>query len=76
MWTGEVFNRRKNGDVFPVWLMINTIYGPRGGVLGYIGISRPLSEEEQTREEGATLRTKEGKAKAPPSILARSPQGS
>lgn len=43
-WTGEVFNRRKDGSVFPVQLIVNTIYGKDGEIIGYIGISRDITE--------------------------------
>ncbi len=31
-WRGEIWNRRKNGEVYVEWLTINTIYGEDGSV--------------------------------------------
>ncbi len=48
-WIGEIYNRRKDGTVFPVQLIENTIYGKDGEVIGYIGISRDISEKYEAR---------------------------
>jgi len=53
VWKGQVYNRRKDGSVFPVRLVLSAIYGKTGEVLGYAGISTDISEEEQRREETA-----------------------
>jgi len=54
-WLGEIFNRRKDGTVFPVQLIENTIYGKKGEVLGYIGISRNISERKQSEKTNRRL---------------------
>jgi PAS domain S-box-containing protein len=48
-WIGEIYNRRKDGTVFPVQLIENTIYGKDGEVIGYIGISCDISEKYEAR---------------------------
>jgi len=48
-WIGEIYNRRKDGAIFPVQLIENTIYGQDGEVIGYIGISRDISEKYESR---------------------------
>ncbi len=53
VWKGQVYNRRKDGSVFPVRLVLSAIYGKTGEVLGYAGISTDISEEERRREETA-----------------------
>jgi diguanylate cyclase (GGDEF)-like protein/PAS domain S-box-containing protein len=37
-WEGEIQNRRKDGEIFPVWLTIHVVRGVGGEVQGYIGI--------------------------------------
>ncbi|MCK6423671.1 MAG: EAL domain-containing protein [Burkholderiaceae bacterium] len=37
-WEGEIWNRRKSGEVFPEWLTISAIQGPDGQVRQYLGI--------------------------------------
>jgi len=42
-WCGEVWNRRKNGEVYAEWLTISTITGAAGAASHYIGISSDIS---------------------------------
>ncbi len=37
-WSGEVWNRRKNGEVYPELLSITSILNPQGDVTHYVGI--------------------------------------
>ena len=52
-WQGEIWNRRKNGAVYPEWLTISAVHDDRGAVLNYIGsfsdISRLKESEERLR---------------------------
>lgn len=50
-WIGEVYNRRKDGSLFPVQLIENTIYDKQGEVLGYVGISRDISERRNAEQK-------------------------
>lgn len=43
-WNGEVWNRRKNGEVYPEWLAISSIRDPQGNILMYTAMFRDLSE--------------------------------
>lgn len=43
-WNGEVWNRRKNGEVYPEWLAISSIRDPQGNILMYSAMFRDLSE--------------------------------
>ncbi|NLH81985.1 MAG: EAL domain-containing protein [Phyllobacteriaceae bacterium] len=36
-WQGEIWNRRKNGEIYPQWLMISTVRGADGAVLHRLG---------------------------------------
>lgn len=36
-WQGEIWNRRKNGEIYPQWLMISTVRGTDGAVLHRLG---------------------------------------
>lgn len=48
-WSGEVWNRRKNGEVYPQWLTISTVLSPKGDVLRHIGLFSDISDLK-TRE--------------------------
>ncbi|MBW8846588.1 MAG: EAL domain-containing protein [Burkholderiales bacterium] len=36
-WQGEIWNRRKNGEVFPEWLTLNVVRDGAGQVTNYVG---------------------------------------
>ena len=52
-WQGEIWNRRKNGDIYPEWLTINTVHDADGKVINYIGIFSDISivKDSQRRME-------------------------
>lgn len=45
-WQGEIWNRRKNGEVFPEWLSISTITDSEGELLKYVGIFTDISQSK------------------------------
>lgn len=42
-WSGEVWNRKKNGEIFAEWLSISAITGDDGQVTHYAGISSDIT---------------------------------
>ncbi len=60
-WSGEVWNRRKNGDVYPEWLTITAVLGSDGQVANYVGIFSDISDrkagEQQLRKLTAHIQT-------------------
>jgi two-component system CheB/CheR fusion protein len=52
-WQGEIWNRRKNGEIFPEWLTINAVHDADGNVINYIGLFSDISvvKESQQRVE-------------------------
>ncbi|EIC31619.1 EAL domain-containing protein [Methylomicrobium album] len=49
-WQGEIFNKRKDGSVYPEWLSISTLKDESGKVLHYIGIFTDISAAYKDRE--------------------------
>lgn len=49
-WQGEIWNRRKNGEIYPEWLNIMTLRNKHGEVERYAGIFVDLSEIHQAEE--------------------------
>ncbi len=49
-WQGEIWNRRKNGDIYPEWLNISAIRDETGAVTHYAGIFSDLSTQEHVRK--------------------------
>ncbi|GKT13024.1 MAG: two-component system, chemotaxis family, CheB/CheR fusion protein [Thiomicrorhabdus sp.] len=50
-WSGEIWDRRKNGEVYPKWLMINAITDDKGQTTSYLGIFNDITKQKQTEEE-------------------------
>jgi len=50
-WQGEVWNKHKDGEVYPEWLAISTIKSDRGEVANYIGMFADISEAKHTQEK-------------------------
>lgn len=49
-WQGEIWDQRKNGEIFPEWLTINAIFTKDGSVHRYVAIFSDISERKQTEE--------------------------
>ena len=49
-WNGEIWNRRKNGEVFPEWLSITVVRDNSGAVTHYIGSFSDISERKKQQE--------------------------
>lgn len=49
-WRGEVWNRRKTGEVFPVELSIQALRDPRGRILRFISVFSDISERKRNEE--------------------------
>lgn len=43
-WQGEVWNRRKNGEIFPQWLTISTVYDSDDMPTHYVGVMTDISQ--------------------------------
>jgi len=47
-WQGDIWNRRKNGEVFPGWLTITTVFSKQGAPLRYVGVCADISLAKQS----------------------------
>lgn len=45
-WSGEIWNRRKNGEIYPSWLTISTIKDNKDNVTNYIGIFTDITKQK------------------------------
>jgi diguanylate cyclase (GGDEF)-like protein/PAS domain S-box-containing protein len=50
-WRGEIWNRRKNGEVYPEWLSISAVYNDDGDTENYVAVFSDISEQHRSREE-------------------------
>jgi len=46
VWTGEIENRKRNGELFHAQLLISPILDADGTVVGYFGIHRDITEQK------------------------------
>lgn len=37
-WQGEIWNKRKNGEIYPEWLSISAAYDHNGKITNYVGV--------------------------------------
>ncbi len=50
-WEGEIWDRKKDGALFPKWQTINTIYDDRGIPSNYIGVSTDISVIKEAEDK-------------------------
>ncbi len=50
-WQGEVWNRRKNGDIFPEWLNIAVVKDERGRITHYVGVFSDISAMKESESK-------------------------
>jgi diguanylate cyclase (GGDEF)-like protein/PAS domain S-box-containing protein len=50
-WAGELWDRRKNGQVYPKWLTISAVKDERGQTTHYVGIFSDITARKQAEEE-------------------------
>jgi len=50
-WEGEIWDRRKSGDIYPKWLTVTTVRDEAGKVSHYVGISSDISQRKLAEEE-------------------------
>jgi diguanylate cyclase (GGDEF)-like protein/PAS domain S-box-containing protein len=46
-WQGEIWNRRKDGHIYPEWLAISRVLGPDGQPSHYIGIFNDITRHKE-----------------------------
>ena len=49
-WHGEIWNRHKNGDIYPEWLSISAVKDSSMGVIQYVGIFSDAHTQEYILE--------------------------
>jgi diguanylate cyclase (GGDEF)-like protein/PAS domain S-box-containing protein len=47
-WQGEIWNRRKNGEIFPLWMSISVVKDKQGLIVNYIAIFSDISQHKET----------------------------
>jgi len=50
-WQGEIWNRRKDGEIFPEWLSITAITDSQGNICQYASIFTDLTQQKLVEEQ-------------------------
>ena len=50
-WSGEVWNRRKDGSLYLIWLTLSSIKDEQGEVTHYTGIAHDITEKKASEEK-------------------------
>lgn len=49
-WEGEIWNRRKNGEIYPEWMTISSVKDTRGRVTHYVGTLTDITHRKTVEE--------------------------
>lgn len=50
-WRGEIWNRRKNGDVYPQWLSVRVVRGGEGEIYRYVAVFADITVIKETERK-------------------------
>ncbi len=50
-WEGEVWNRRKNGELFPVWQIISAVRDGKGRITEFISLFMDITQKKRSEAE-------------------------
>nr|WP_211169160.1 EAL domain-containing protein [Aromatoleum toluvorans] len=49
-WESEIWNRRKNGEIYPQWQTISAVHDQHGNLTGYISLFNDITQRKQQEE--------------------------
>lgn len=50
-WRGEVWDRRKNGELFPAWQTLSVVKDKQGNIVNYVSVMADISSFKQSQAE-------------------------
>ena len=56
-WQGEIWNRKKNGDLYLEWLSINTVKGQDGEIVNYVAMFSDITQVRESQHRVEFLAT-------------------
>jgi len=54
-WQGEIWNRRKDGGIYPQWLSISAVYNDDQQVTHYVGIATDITGRKESEQKMVQL---------------------
>jgi diguanylate cyclase (GGDEF)-like protein/PAS domain S-box-containing protein len=64
-WQGEIWNRRKNGELYVEWLSINVVRDENGKIINYVGMFSDITLIKESRQRMEFLATHDELTKLP-----------
>ncbi|MFC7421527.1 EAL domain-containing protein [Iodobacter arcticus] len=55
MWQGEIWNRRKNGEIFPAWLILTEVKADNGEVTHYVATLTDITSRKAAEDQIQSL---------------------
>jgi PAS domain S-box-containing protein len=49
-WKGEIWDKRKNGEIFPVWQTITAVHDNNGAITHYVGVLTDITIQKQAEK--------------------------
>lgn len=68
-WQGEIWNRRKNGEIYPEWLSLGMVKDEKGKIINYIGLFSDITQTKKSETEFRFLATHDPLTKLPNRML-------
>ena len=54
-WEGEIWNRKKNGEIYAEWLTVTAIRSESGHILNYVGTFHDITKRKEAEREAHRL---------------------
>ena len=70
-WEGEIWNRRKNGEVYPEWLNVSAVLNRDGTVVNYVGSFTDITHSKEAQRQIQWLSNFDGLTGLPNASLLR-----
>ena len=49
-WSGEIWNRRKSGEIYPEWLSVGAVKNSKGQVINYISLFSDITKRKEAEQ--------------------------
>ncbi len=70
-WEGEIWNRRKNGEIYPEWLSVSAVLDQQGEVINYVGAFSDITSAKEAQRQIQWLSNFDGLTDLPNASLLR-----
>jgi diguanylate cyclase (GGDEF)-like protein/PAS domain S-box-containing protein len=71
-WQGEIWNRRKDGELYPEWLTVSAVRDEKGVAVNYVGVFSDISKVKQAEQKLQHLAHYDALTELPNRLLLRS----